>query len=219
MGGLTAAAHFWAMRSCKYLKVTKTEQRQMKQLCLCNIAFIKNGKNLDRSSTKLHLADCISVTFERQKNNRKSDTLTQWRTKDPILCPVKIWASIVTRILLYEGTNKNSPIYLVLHRKKLISVTSEMITNLIRDGVVAIGETKLGIERWEIGTHSNSIQCSHGNVPCRRPNFFHNVNWTMVHHGIPQIHLEAGARIFARHLVENDRNPVFQACPEPAYES
>ncbi len=29
-----------------------------------------------------------------------------------------------------------------------------MITNLIRDGVVAIGETKLGIERWEIRTHS-----------------------------------------------------------------
>jgi hypothetical protein len=126
----------------------------MKQLCLCNIAFIKNGEILDHSSTKLHLADCVSVTFERQKNDRKSDTVTQWRTKDPILCPVKIWASIVMQILSYEGTNKNSPVSLVLYRKKLISVTSEMITNLIRDGVVAIGETKLGIERWEIGTHS-----------------------------------------------------------------
>jgi hypothetical protein len=41
----------------------------------------------------------------------------------------------------------------------------------------------------------------------------------MVQHGIPQIHLEAGARIFARHLVKNDQNPVFQACPEPTYES
>jgi hypothetical protein len=29
-----------------------------------------------------------------------------------------------------------------------------MIINLIRDGVVGIGETKLGIERWEVGTHS-----------------------------------------------------------------
>ena len=154
MGNLTAAAHFWAMRSCEYLKVTKAEQRQMKQLCLRNIAFIKNGEILDHSSTKLHLADCVSVTFERQKNDRKSDTVTQWRTKDPILCPVKIWASMITRILSYKGTNKNSPVSLILHRKKLISVTLEMITNLIRDGVVAIGETKLGIERWEIGTHS-----------------------------------------------------------------
>jgi hypothetical protein len=55
----------------------------------------------------------------------------QWRTKDPILCPVKIWASIVMQILLYKGTNKNSPISLALHRKKSISLTSEMITNLI----------------------------------------------------------------------------------------
>jgi hypothetical protein len=154
MGNLTEAAHFWVMHSCKYLKVTKAEQQQTKKLCFRNIAFIKNGDILDHSLTKLHLADCISVTFERQKNDRKSDMVTQWRTKDPILCPMKIWASIVTRILLYKGTNKNSPVSLVLHRKKLISVTLEMITSLIRDGVVAIGETKLRIECWEIGTHS-----------------------------------------------------------------
>jgi hypothetical protein len=153
MGDLTAAAHFWAMRSCEYLKVTKAEQGQTKQFCLQNIAFIENSKILNHSSTKLHLADCISVTFVRQKNDRKSDTVMQWRTKDPILCPKKVWASIVMGILLYEGTNKNSPISLVLHRKKLISVTSEMITNLIQDGMVATGETKLGVECWEIGTH------------------------------------------------------------------
>jgi hypothetical protein len=154
MGDLIAAPHFWAMRSCKYLKVPKAEQQQTKQLCLRKIAFIKNGKILNHSLTKLHLAECVSVTFERQKNDRKSDTVTQWRTKDPILCLVKIWASIITRILSYKGTNKTSSISLVLYRKKLISITLEMITNLIRDGVVAIGETKLGIKHWEIRTHS-----------------------------------------------------------------
>jgi hypothetical protein len=71
MGNLTAAAHFWVMHSCEYLKVTKAEQQQTKQRCLCNITFIKNSKILDHSSTKLHLADCVSVTFERQKNDRK----------------------------------------------------------------------------------------------------------------------------------------------------
>ncbi len=64
MGHLMAAAHFWAMRSCKYLKVPKLEQRQTKQLCLRNIAFIKNGKILDHSSTNLNSADCIAITFE-----------------------------------------------------------------------------------------------------------------------------------------------------------
>jgi hypothetical protein len=45
MGHLAAAAHFWAMRSCKYLKVPKLEQQQTKQLCLHNITFIKDGKS------------------------------------------------------------------------------------------------------------------------------------------------------------------------------
>ena len=151
---LAAAAHFWAMRSCEYSKVSRAEQRQTKQLCLRNIVFIKNGNFLTHTSTMLHLADCISITFERQKNDRKSDTVTQWRTSDPIMCPVKLWASIVTRILSIKGTNKDSPVSLAKHRNSTISITSEMVANLLRDGIVAIGETKLGIHRSEIGTHS-----------------------------------------------------------------
>jgi hypothetical protein len=154
MGHLMAAAHFWAMRSCKYLKVPKLEQRQTKQLCLRNIAFIKNGKILDHSSTNLNSADCIAITFEWQKNKRKADPVTQWKTNDVSLCPVKIWTSIVTLIRSYKGTNPNSPVSLAKHGNKIISITSEMIVNLIRDGVVAIGETKLGINWSEIGSKS-----------------------------------------------------------------
>jgi hypothetical protein len=40
MGELVGAAYFWAIRSCKYSKVTKAKQQQTKQLCLQNIAFI-----------------------------------------------------------------------------------------------------------------------------------------------------------------------------------
>ena len=118
MGNLVAAAHFWAMRSCEYLKVPKPDQQQTKQLCIRNIAFIRYGKIIDHSSPNLHLADCVSVTFERQKNDRKSDTVTQWKMLDPVLCPVKIWASIVTRILSYDGTNQNSrnPLYSIRRR-------------------------------------------------------------------------------------------------------
>jgi hypothetical protein len=64
MGELMTAAHFWTMRSCKYCKVTKAEQRQTKQLCLWNIAFIKGGNILDHSSAELNLEDCVSITFE-----------------------------------------------------------------------------------------------------------------------------------------------------------
>jgi hypothetical protein len=93
MGELTGAAHFWAMRLCKYAKVPKAEQRQTKQLCIRNIAFIRDVETLDHKSPSLHLADCVSVTFEGQKNNRKANTVIQWRTSDELLCPVKIWAS------------------------------------------------------------------------------------------------------------------------------
>jgi hypothetical protein len=64
MGELAGAAHFWAMRSCENTKVPKAEQRQTKQLCLRNIAFIRDGKTLNHSSASLHLADCVLITFE-----------------------------------------------------------------------------------------------------------------------------------------------------------
>ena len=151
---LAAAAHFWAMRSCKYSKVSRAEKRQTKQLCLRNIVFIKDGNTLEHTSTRLNPADCVSITFERQKNERKYETVTQWRTSDPIMCPVKLWASIITWIISYKGTNQNSPVSLAQHNNKTISITSEMVANLLKDGVVAIGETKLGIHRSEVGTHS-----------------------------------------------------------------
>ena len=119
---LAAGAHFWAMRSCEYSKVPKEEQRQTKLLCLRNIAFIKEGNILSHTSPRLNLADCVSITFERQKNDRKEDTVTQWRTSDTILCPVKLWASIVTRILSYKGTNNDSPVSLAMHNHSMISI-------------------------------------------------------------------------------------------------
>jgi len=60
--------------------------------------------------------------------------------------PSKNWASLTRRIL--------SPISLVKHKSQIINITREMIADLCRDGVVAIGKTKLGIRRSEIGTRS-----------------------------------------------------------------
>ncbi len=78
----------------------------------------------------------------------------QWKTNNISLCPVKIWMSIVTRICSYKGTNPNSPVSLAKHGNKIISITSEMIVILIRDGIVEIGETKLGINQSKIGSKS-----------------------------------------------------------------
>ena len=40
----------------------------MKQLCLQNITFIKGGNLLDHLSPELSPVDCVSITFERQKD-------------------------------------------------------------------------------------------------------------------------------------------------------
>jgi hypothetical protein len=71
------------------------------------------------------------------------------------LLPIKIWSLIVSKYLSYKRTTVDLPLPLAFQRNKLISITSEMIADLIQDSVVAIGETKLGILCLEIGTHSN----------------------------------------------------------------
>ena len=68
MGELAGAAHFWAMRSCEYAKVPKAEQRQMKQLCIRNIAFIRDRETLAQNSPSLHLADCATERLTQSLN-------------------------------------------------------------------------------------------------------------------------------------------------------
>jgi hypothetical protein len=73
------------------------------------------------------------------------------------MCPVKLWALLVTQILSYKGSTKDakdSPVSLVQHRNSIISIISKMVANLLKDGVITIGKTKLGIHRSEVGTHS-----------------------------------------------------------------
>ena len=111
MGEVAGAAHFWVMRSCKYVKVHKAEQRQTKQLCIRYIAFNKDGITLTHDSSSLHLADCVWSRSNDRKNDRKADTITQWKTSNELPCPVKIWASIIVRIMSYKGANNKSPGY------------------------------------------------------------------------------------------------------------
>jgi len=95
--------------SYEYTKVPETEQSQttIKQQCIRNIAFIRDGETLlDLIISSLHLADAFLVTFKGQKNGRKADTVTQWWSSEELLYPVKIWASITRRILSYRGQTK-----------------------------------------------------------------------------------------------------------------
>eukprot|EP00957_Ditylum_brightwellii_P204568 15339853-Ditylum_brightwellii.AAC.1 len=53
---------------------------------------------MKHNSPWIKSADCVSITFEFQKNNERGDTLTQMASRDVILCPVWQWAKVVKHV-------------------------------------------------------------------------------------------------------------------------
>jgi len=151
---LIIGAFFFAMRSCEYLKVPKQHEKRTKQLKLKNIAFYTEGNLIEHSPPDLHNSSSVSITFESQKNERKFDTITQWRTTHDTLCPVKQWAALVKRISAYPNTTSETPVSAVLQHNTLTHISSADITNALHDGLRTYGEARLRINVNEIGTHS-----------------------------------------------------------------
>ncbi len=136
------------------MKVQKPDDKKTKQLTLGNIAFYKNNERIPDSSEHLDTADRVAITFETQKNGRKFNTITQWKTSDPILCPVIQWATIVTRITSYPGSLDATPVSAIWNRGRIKHINSKTVKNALRDGVKAYGESALHIDAREVGTHS-----------------------------------------------------------------
>jgi hypothetical protein len=153
-GQLGLAAFFFACRSCEYLKVPQAEKRRTDILRIRNIRFFKDGKELKHNDPNLEYADCVSITFEWQKKDERMDSVTQLTTGDILLCPVRLWAAIVKRILRYPGANEDTPVSAVWRNDRIDHITSKELVSAMRDAVVAIGEDKLGFKADEIGTHS-----------------------------------------------------------------
>jgi hypothetical protein len=155
IGQLIIAAFFFACRLCEYLKVPNQDQQLTKQLTLGNIVFYKAGKIIPHKCSSIFLAECVSITFETQKNKRKFDTVTQYATLHPVLCPVKQWAEIVKRISLYPGASKATPVSAVLRHKRIAQITQKMVNEALRDGVKALANQNF--EYWH--RKSEHIRC------------------------------------------------------------
>jgi hypothetical protein len=136
------------------LKVQQPEDETTKQLTLGNLAFFKDNKRIPNSSPNLSSANRLAITFKMQKNGRKLNTITQWKTNDPILCPVIQLAALVTRISAYNGASNAMPVSTVWNRGRIEHVTSKMVENALHDGVKAYGEAALRIDAHKVGTHS-----------------------------------------------------------------
>ena len=118
---------------------------------------IKNGCHTQ--ARHCTLADVVSITFRFQKNKKKEDTVTQYRSMT-IPCPVTAWAAVVIRILGYPGTTGDSPVNTFLAGKTLIKIPSKTILASIRVTVTAIGVDILGFYAHEVGTHSIRSSCA-----------------------------------------------------------
>jgi hypothetical protein len=150
---LARGAFFFAMRSCEYTETSG--ERRTKILTLANLRFFRNRIEIPHDHPDLHLADCVAITFIFQKNDERDATVTMWRTLDPTLCPVKVWAAIVRRIRDIPGTTPNTPVNTFLDQNgKVCRVKSKNVLDRLRTVAHAIGEAELGYAPGEIGTHS-----------------------------------------------------------------
>ena len=142
------------MRSCKYSKVPDWKDKRTSLLCLRNFRFFKDNKEITNNPSITHTADCVSITFELQKNQEKHETVTQDRNEDSLLCPVKAWAKVFNRVSKYKHSTSNTPINILQKDNKLYQITSKDNINFLRKTVRSMTDIDLGFEPNEIGTHS-----------------------------------------------------------------
>ncbi len=116
--------------------------------------FFKDGELVQHSHPELEFADCVSLTFKRQKREEKNDTVTQEASGDSVLCPVRFAAGLVRQIRSYPNTNSNTKISTYISNGMVRNVKSVHVINALRNVVGAIGKTRLSIAKEEVGTHS-----------------------------------------------------------------
>jgi hypothetical protein len=151
---LAIGAFFFAMRSCEYLKVSGSP-RKTKCLTVENIRFFSHGKKLDHTNTNLATASVVSITFVSQKTDVKNQTVTMYRTQDPLLCPVRAWAGIVQTILQDpDGSPSTAVNFHRLANLDKIFLPASSMTKLIRKAADHIGAENLGFHSSDLGTHS-----------------------------------------------------------------
>jgi hypothetical protein len=153
---LLIGAIFFAMRSCEYLKTTSRDgAKRTKILRLRNILFKKQGKILPHSSTDLHTADLVRITFEYQKNDKRDVSIHMFSTNDDVLNPVTAWASTVYRVRqIPEATDETTVCTFQLENGKTTQISSDHVRTKLRSIVDLIGLEELGFSKEEIGLHS-----------------------------------------------------------------
>jgi hypothetical protein len=90
-----------------------------------------------------------------QKKDTKNDTVTQHRSGDKLLCPVKIWAKIVQRISSYPSSSPETTVNTFCFPDNSAHLFSgKELLSRIRAAATSIGRDDLGFDPDTIGLHS-----------------------------------------------------------------
>jgi hypothetical protein len=151
---LIGGAFFFACRSCEYSEVTG--ERKTKVITLGNIQFFRRKRLIPHHSPELRYADSVAITFVLQKNDQRYEPITQHRTKDSVLCPVRRWANVVQRLRRSPGSSDSTPVNYWFDKasNKYVKVHSKQICLALRAAASNIGQDRLGYSPKELGTHS-----------------------------------------------------------------
>jgi hypothetical protein len=155
IGRLVVLGHFFALRSCEYLKVPSQQDRRTKLLTFGNIRFNLNGNYIPLSDRNIHNVDFVALTFVDQKNGERMETVSQFRSGHQVLCPVRAAASIVSKVTHKRKEDPDLPVNTFITESNCIAnVTSDDVRRVLRVAATVLGEEALGFKPSEIGTHS-----------------------------------------------------------------
>jgi len=97
----------------------------------------------------------VTIIFIDQKNGHRYDVVTQHRTTDPILCPVKAWCWTVRRVGAYPKTTDNTTIGSIMGSNGTVHhITRRNLTTHIKAAVKELTPATLGFTSNQCGTHA-----------------------------------------------------------------
>ena len=129
------------------------------------------GRLLRHDDPSLEHTDCINITFEIQKKDKRTNTTTLMSSCNVTLCPVQAAAAIVRRIKSYPRANNNTPISAIWMYNQIKHIISTQIRNVLQDAVKAMGEDTLLISVNKIETHSIRSRAAMAMFLCGCPVF------------------------------------------------
>jgi hypothetical protein len=148
-------AYFFAMRSCEHSKTTSPGKTLI--LVVKYVIFRSRRRRLiPHNSGNIHLAYFVTIIFVDQKNGKKMDARTQRRTDHKILCPVRRWAAVVSRVrTTVPHCSDDTPVCSVRNGKTTLHISQTFLLTFLRSACAALGgHQAFGFHPHEIGNKS-----------------------------------------------------------------